>query len=349
MSDLGLNNKKSCHHSKQGETTIPHNQNKNYDKSFVEERRKWIEEKTACNLKHISVYSEEEESMRGNIENLIGVCHIPLGVAGPVKINGEYAKGDFYVPLATTEGALVLTYNRGMRVLTKSGGANVRVLRDEMHISPAFYVENLIDAENFIKWIKTNFKEIKEIAETTTTHGKLLDIEPIIMSRLVVLKFSYYTEDAQGLNMINKASERACEFIKQETRKNYVLRSNYSSIKKAANSMIHKGQGKSVFVDALISKECLRLLGVSAKEMENYFKITQLSSIYGGMLHNNAHFANAIAAMFIACGQDVADISTSHIGISGCEVESEDSLYVSAYIPNLFVKTSARLLKLLQI
>jgi len=321
------------------ENIIPHNKNKDYDREFIIARRQWLEEKTGCSLKHITIYSQDEIFMRGNVENLIGMCHIPLGIAGPLKINGNYAKGEFYIPLATTEGALVMTYHRGMRVIAKSGGANVRVLRDEMHITPAFYVKNLIDAENFIKWITSNYGTIKEKAESTTRHGKLLHIEPIIIGRRVLTRFSFYTEDAQGLNMINKACEKACEFIEKETKREYMLRSNYSAIKKASYNNIYIGQGKAVFADITIPKSVIRLFGVTPEDTERYFKSTHLACTQGGMVGENAHIANGIAALFMACGQDVADVSVSHIGISMCETTEDGSLYVSSYIPNLFVGT----------
>ncbi|RKY42673.1 MAG: hydroxymethylglutaryl-CoA reductase [Candidatus Makaraimicrobium thalassicum] len=320
--------------------TMPHNKIKNYSKEFVGKRCEWLEEKTACSLRHIRVYSEEEKNMQGNIENLIGVCQIPVGIAGPLKINGDHAKGDFYVPLATTEGALVMTYHRGMKALSRAGGVSVRVLRDEMHISPAFYVKDLADAENLIKWIKANFHEIKKEAESTTQYGKLLDIEPIIISREVITRFTYYTADAQGLNMINRACEKACRFIERETGREYVLRSNYSSIKKSSNNILHIGQGKSVFADATLTRDSLRILGVTPREIERYFRNGELASRRAGMLGNNAHFANAIAALFIACGQDAADVSISHVGVSSCEaINDGNELYISVYLPNLSVGT----------
>jgi len=322
-----------------GENVIPHDRNKDYNSDYVKKRREWLENKTGVNLPHLSSYSIKEEDFRGNIENFIGVCQVPVGIAGPLKINGEEAKGNYYVPLATTEGALVLTYHRGMRVLTRSGGADVRVLDEEIHIAPAFYVDDLKDAERFVKWLKTNFKKIKKVAESTTSHGKLMKIDPIILGRRVIAKFSYNTADAQGLNMVNKACLKACEFIEAETRKEYMLRSNYSAIKKASNNIFHLGQGKAVFADITIPRDTMRLFGVTPGETARYFNSTLLSTTQAGTLGGNAHIANGIAALFIACGQDVADVSVSHVGISMCEKTPDDSLYVSVYIPNVFIGT----------
>lgn len=318
---------------------MPKNRLKDYEDDFIEKRRQWIADYAKVELTNIGKYSIMSKEMIGNIENSIGACQVPLGLAGPLRINGEYAKGDFFVPLATTEGVLVMTYHRGMKVITRSGGANVRVLRDSVHISPVFCVENLIEGEDFIKWVETHHKEIKKEAESTTNYGILLGIEPIWEGRRMILKFLYYTEDAQGLNMINKATDKACQFIENQTGKKYLLRSNLSAIKKVSAYNIHCGQGKAVFAEITIPEDVIRLFGVKAKDMADYFFSTLLCSSHGGMVGENAHVANGIAAIFLACGQDIADVSVSHVGISMCEETSQGGLYVSTYLPNLFIGT----------
>jgi len=311
-----------------------------YEKESIEERREWVSKVTGCELKHIGCYSEDSRNMKGNIENLIGVCQIPLGIAGPLLIKGDYANGYFYVPMATTEGALVLVYHMGMKLITLSGGARVKVIKDNVHISPMFYVKDLVDAEEFIGWIRENTLLIKKEAEATTKHGKLLAIDPFLMGRRVILKLSFFTEDAHGLNMINKACEAACEFIKKETRRKYILRSHFSSIKSVSTNNIHIGQAKCVFAEFTLPKRVLkRFFNITPEEVEKYFISTLLASTYAGRISEDAQIANGIAAIFIACGQDVADVSVSHIGRSMCEVTEEGDLYVSTYIPNLFVGT----------
>ncbi|MCK4533014.1 PilZ domain-containing protein [bacterium] len=319
---------------------IPKGKDKNYKREFIDMRRDWLSKKTNAGLYHIGQYSEQAENMKGNIENLIGVCQVPLGIAGPLKINGQFAKGDFYIPLATTEGTLVKTYSRGMHVLTKAGGVNVAVLTDQIHISPVFMVTGIKEANQFICWINNNFVKIKSKAEQTTKHGKLLSIEPIIMGCRVVLKFSYFTEDAQGLNMINKATDIACKFISEETNKKFLLRSNFSSIKKVSMYNLYKGQGKAIFADAVIPGRVLkRLLQVTPEEMCKYYFSALLSSAHSGMIGITAHASNGITALYIACGQDVADVSHSHIGIMTYEIKESENLYVSLYLPNLLVGT----------
>ena len=188
-------------------------------------------------------------------------------------------------------------------------------------------------------FLKKHFKKIKDVAESTTRYGKLLNIEPHLVGRRIVLKFTYNTCDAQGLNMINKATDAACKYISGITQKRYYLRSKFSSVKIVSMNNIHNGYGKAIFAECVISKDILKFLGTTPEDIYNYAVSGMLVSLYSGIIGLTAHIANAIAAIYIACGQDVADVSTSHIGITMCEVTEEKNLYVSLYIPNLLVGT----------
>lgn len=319
---------------------IPRFGRKDYTSDSIIKRRQWLEEKTNVKLNAVGVMAYDSRIMQGNIEHVIGVSHVPLGVAGPIKVNGEYAKGDFYVPLATTEGALVKTYHRGMRVVSEAGGVNVRILKDIVHIDPAFFVDNIIDGQLFITWLEDNFLKIKLQAETTTSHGKLLEIIPFLTGDRIFLKFVYNTQDAQGLNMINKATDFACQFIRQATNKNYVLRSDLSAIKKVSTMNIHNGQGKSVIADVTISRKTLRLLQVTPESICKYQESWKTAVILSGTVSGgNAHVANLLAAIFIACGQDVADIAMSHVSTLNLSINREKDLYVSLFLPNLMLAT----------
>jgi hydroxymethylglutaryl-CoA reductase (NADPH) len=310
-----------------------------YTRDYISKRVEWLRKRTKSKLYHITQYSGNPEKMKGNIENLIGVTQIPLGVIGPLKIKGAYAKGNFYIPLATTEGALVLTYQRGAYIITKSGGVTTRILNDVIHISPVFMSKGMRDSLQFIKWINNNFFMIKKEAEKTTKHGKLTSIDSIPIGRRVILRFCFSTQDAHGLNMINKATDAACQFISRKTHREYLLRSNFSSIKKVALSNIFKGYGKAVFAEISIPPEIFTHFHTTPEKMLDYYLISSQASIYSGMIGMNAHIANGITALYIACGQDVADISTSQVGIVSCEITKNRELYVSLYIPNLLVGT----------
>ncbi len=318
---------------------IPKFTNRNYEKEFIKKRLKWLSKQINYKLKHIGYFSEDPRNFKGNIENLIGVCQIPIGIAGPLLINGKNAKGYFYIPMATTEGALVATYHQGMRIITKAGGVNASILSGQIHISPVFFVEGLSDAQRFIKWVNSNFSFIKQEAEKTTDHGKLLKINSIIMGRRVVLKFIYNTQDAQGMNMINVATETACKYIMERTEKRFYLRSKFSSVKVASFSNIHRGYGKEVFVDCIIPREIIKIFKTTPEKLYDYYTSCLLVNTHASTLGMTAHIANGITAIYIACGQDVADVSTSHIGISMCELTEKKDLYISLYIPNLLVGT----------
>ena len=310
-----------------------------YSKKALSMRCDWLEKKINTKIKYLRNFSENPESAKGNIENMIGMVRVPVGINGPLLVKGDYAKGSFFVPMATTEGALITDYNTGMMILTKSGGANIKILKDIIHISPVFFVETLDQCQKFMIFLKKHFKKIKDVAESTTRYGKLLNIEPHLVGRRIVLKFTYNTCDAQGLNMINKATDAACKYISGITQKRYYLRSKFSSVKIVSMNNIHNGYGKAIFAECVISKDILKFLGTTPEDIYNYAVSGMLVSLYSGIIGLTAHIANAIAAIYIACGQDVADVSTSHIGITMCEVTEEKNLYVSLYIPNLLVGT----------
>ena len=310
-----------------------------YSRKAINMRCDWLEQKTDTKIKYLRNFSENPGNTRGNIENIIGMAQVPVGINGPLLVNGSYAKGSFFIPMASTEGALITDYNTGMIIITKSGGARVKILNEAIHISPVFFVSTLDQAEGFICYIKKHFQKIKNVAESTTKHGKLLSIEPYLVGRRVILKFLYNTGDAQGLNMINKATDEACKYISDVTGKKYYLRSKFSSIKTVSMSNIYNGYGKALFAECVVSKSILKFLGTTADEIYQYAVSGMLVSIYAGIVGVTAHIANAIAAIYIACGQDVADVSTSHIGITACELTEEKDLYISLYIPNLLIGT----------
>lgn len=317
---------------------VPHNTRYDYDEKFIQERRAWLEEKTETKLKHVGHYSFPTEELKGNIEQFIGVAQVPIGITGPLKITGEHAQGEYYVPLATTEGALVMTYNRGMRVLSEAGGVRCWIDSDEIHISPSFPVEPY-EGHSFISWVQRHFHILKEKAEETTQHGKLLKIEPFLIGDRVVLKFVFYTADAHGLNMINKATEAACKYIQAETGKPFYQRSNFSSVKKASPENIHKGYGKSVFAEAVIPAKVLKLIQVTPQQMFDYYYSGLYSSFQAGVQGVNGHTANGIAAIFLACGQDIADVAMSHVGSFFCSITKEGDLRVNLQMPNILVGT----------
>jgi len=320
---------------------IPHDTRKNYEEDFVQERRKWLSKQTNTKLSHISQYSIESADVKGNIENFIGVAQVPLGIVGPLRIDGEFAKDTFYVPFATTEGALVSTYQRGAIAITKAGGVKTSVIKDENYLDPIFVLKNLEEAKLFVSWVKNNFEKLKNQVREITGHGELLEITPFIIGRRVALKISYFTQDAMGANMIGIATEKICRFIAQNIKvEKYLLRSNLSSEKKASAVNLLWGYGKEVLAEAILPKKVVnRHLNSSPEEIHRAWHSWALGSFQAGTLGINAHLANGIAAIFIACGQDAAHTPNTSVGMTMYEMTNEGDLYISVKLPNILIGT----------
>ncbi len=307
-------------------------------------RRKVIEKLTGTVLPAIGTTIIDFVEISGkNIENPIGAVQIPLGIAGPLKINGEYAKGDYYIPLATTEGALVASINRGCKAITLSGGAKTRVLYDGMTRAPLFWTPDIETASRLVSWVKENFSKIKEVAESTTRHGKLKDIEPFILGNNVWLRFVYETGDAMGMNMVTIATDKACHFIEENfpgTTRCIALSGNMCVDKKPALLNMLFGRGKTVVAEAIIKRDVVNKVLKTTPEaiVEVNIRKNLLGSARAGSLSYNAHYANIIAAIFIATGQDVAQVVESSMGYTWAEMRGED-LYISVTLPSLEVGT----------
>ena len=316
-------------------------------KDAVEVRRRYIEEVTGVKLEHVGRYSiDEKEAIKKNIENMIGAIQIPLGFAGPLKINGEYAKGEFYIPLSTTEGALVASVNRGCSVINKCGGCTVRVIDDKMTRAPVFKTSSVVEAIKLKNWILENFHRIKEVAESTTRHGKLISIHPIvIVGRYVYPRFTYTTGDAMGMNMVTIATEKACKFIEEEVAKEenggikvhtVALSGNFCTDKKPSGVNMIEGRGKTIVAEVFLKEEEVRkYLKTTSKAIEqvNLYK-NLIGSAVSNSMGFNAHYANIIGAIFLATGQDEAHIVEGSIGITVAESE-EDGLYFSVTLPDV--------------
>lgn len=320
---------------------VPRMKDQGYSGESMERRREWVEQKTGCQLNHVGALSISSEEMRGNIENPIGAAQIPLGVAGPLRVNGMYAAGIFYVPLATTEGALVRSYERGMAALTRAGGATTRLHIDENRVAPVFCFDDVSDAYEFVSNLHGDFEAIRSVAESTTRHGKLLRLECHPVGREVIVNFSYNTADAQGMNMIVKATEQACNWIMDHSHaKRFYVFSGFSSEKRASGSLLTGGKGKKVTAGALLPKEIVKsYLHTTPARLFDMWQHTVLGHLQANVIGYNGHYANGLAAIFIACGQDVANIANSAVGITNFEVTADGDLYASVTLPSLTVAT----------
>jgi len=314
-----------------------------YEEKSVKERLDWLSKKVGVEFKHITEFgSIKTTELKRNIENLIGLAKLPLAVAGPLKVNGEHAKGIFYIPFATTQATLVESYHRGMLTATASGGINVVIYKNQVDIAPAFVLKDVSTAKNFISWVKENFLNIKKEAEKTTSHGKLISILPHLLGRRVILDLWFNTGDASGLNMINIAADAVCRWIAENNPEveEWYLNSNLSSDKKPSFYNLIQGYGKSCVAEVKIPEAVLnKFMNITADEFVEYYQTAVYGSFLGGMIGINAHIANGLAAIFIACGQDIAQIVNACISIGHCEKTKDGCLYVSLVCPNIIVGT----------
>lgn len=320
---------------------VPRFAKQGFDAESVADRRRWIERRTGGSLTHVGSYSIAAGEMRGNIENPVGAVQVPVGLAGPLLIHGEHARGVFYVPLATTEGALVRSYERGMTACTRAGGVSVRVTCDENRVSPVFLFSDVAAACEFTVRVNESFDEIRAEAEATTGHGRLLRLDCQPVGREVIVHFCYFTGDAHGMNMIVKATEHACQWILRHSRAlDFQVFSGSSSEKRASGALFSGGKGKKAVAGALLPASLLKhYLHVSPAELVEMWRHTVLGHLQAGALGYNGHYANGLAALFIACGQDVANIVNSAVGITNFEVTENNDAYVSVTLPSLTVAT----------
>jgi hydroxymethylglutaryl-CoA reductase (NADPH) len=304
-------------------------------------RRAWLSHNTGHALDAVADTAFAPEETRGNIENLVGATQVPLGIGGPIRVNGQHADGMFYVPFATTEGTLVTTYQYGMRAITEAGGANTYVLADALDITPCFVVAATRDALALAGWLTDHLAELEAAAAETTSHGRLLEVRPHVFGRRVFAQFVFSTGDAMGLNMINLAVDRICRHVIEAMPcEGYYLRCNYSSDKKPAAINLFRPYGKEIVVDLTLPASVVEThLGVSTRELCKFAASGRLGTMQAGALGANAHLANGLAAIYIACGQDVAQIVNASIGFLDVEDVGDGDLYVAARLPNLVVAT----------
>lgn len=296
-------------------------------------------------LFHLSGKSPNYDPARyeGNIENFIGLLQVPVGVIGPLRINGVYANNDFQVPLATTEGALVASYNRGAKVISVSGGATVMCINDSISRAPGFIFNNLLESSRFIAWCSENFEEFKKIVNNVTRFGRLQDIQPTHEGNFVFINFLYNTGDAAGQNMVTIATDAVCQYILGHSPvkpQRWYIDGNMSGDKKATALSHIAGRGKKVLAEIVIDKKIVKkFLHTTPQEIVRYSAMATQGGIQSGSIGVNGHFANALAALYLACGQDVACVAESAIGTSRAELTERGDLYVCVSLPNIVVGT----------
>ena len=324
--------------------SIPRITTDNYSFTAVSLRREFVKEFTGVQLEHMSGYTFSPQITKGNCENFVGVAQIPVGLAGPVKVNGEYAQDEFLVPMATTEGTLVASYNRGMAVLNMCGGALVTIQDDAMQRAPTFIFDTAREARDFLAWIKENTDQIAFEAESTSRVAKLKYIDPYLFNHFVFLRFNYSTGDAAGQNMVGKATNAACEWIlanyQEHQVRQFYLDTNFASDKKASQINTLKTRGKRVTAEIILKDEVLRrIVRTTAKDFVNFCNMVSTGAMLSGANNNGFHSANGIAAMFIAMGQDVANVAESSTAVLHASLTASGDCHLSITLPSLIIAT----------
>jgi hydroxymethylglutaryl-CoA reductase (NADPH) len=321
---------------------IPRDRDNDYTVDAVAARREFLEQRTGASLEEVSSYSFDPDLLRGNVENFVGVAQVPIGVAGPLLVHGEHAQGEFYVPLATAEGTLVASYNRGMRLVREAGGVTTTVMDDAMQRAPAFLFDSAREARAFGEWLTEHFDQIRAVAEATTRSGRLRDIEQYSASRILFCRFNYTTGDAAGQNLTGKATAAACAWIVEHYPpiRQFFLESNFATDKKSSQVNMLRTRGKRVVAEATIPAHLFKeVMRSSTDVMYRARQVSNLGGFMSGVNNNGAHSANGVTALFIATGQDAANVAESSAALVYAELRENGDYYYSVTIPSLIVAT----------
>ena len=323
--------------------SLPRDRDHDYTREMAAARRQVVSDATGVSLRHVGSFSFDPATLPGNLEGFSGVAQVPIGFAGPLAVDGEHARGEFYVPLATTEGTLVASYNRGMRLTREAGGVRTTVIDDAMQRAPCFVFRDARAARAFGEWVEAHFEAIKAKAEETTQFGRLRNIEQYAVGKLRFLRFNFTTGDAAGQNMVTKAARQACQWIEAQHidgLEHYVLSANLDTDKKHSPLNSLHTRGKRVVAEITLPAALIAsVMHTTAKALFAQRQLSNMGSLLSGSVSNGAHYANGITAMFIACGQDVANVAESSAGFSYGELNDAGDYYFSVTIPSLIVAT----------
>jgi len=316
---------------------VPGKPPEGFEPKDTERRLRWVEQLTGHDLKGVPLPRVDE--VQGIIENHVGFMPLPMSIAAPLVIHGDYARGEFIVPLCTLEGTLTLALNRGLLAMAMAGGCRTIHLKQELSRSPAFCLPTITEIGSFLDWINDHADSILVTAESTTRHGRLLRVDPTPIQQWVVLDFVYDTGNAAGQDMVTLATEAACRYIQQETGFHYYLESGFNSDKKPSRRNLMNGRGHSVTVEYSLSGQILDSLGVRQEAVLEFQQLAMTSSQAIGMLGNNLHLANGLTALYLATGQDAACVAENAVAFSQASPDGGDGLLIRMTLPSLTVGT----------
>lgn len=281
--------------------------------------------------------------LKGNIENFIGFSKVPTGIAGPLLVNGTHAQGQFFIPLATTEGALVASYSRGCKAASVAGGITSICMTESVQRSPLFRFKTIIEVGQFLAWIVGQFDKFVDITKAHTSHGKLTNFKTNVEGNQINLVFEFETGDAAGQNMVTFCTAGICDYILMNSPVKpsaWYIESNFSGDKKSNYQSFQSVRGKKVVAEVELPAQVVRdVLKSEPQLMEDYWKASTLSLVQIGSIGTQGHIANGLTALFMATGQDVACISEAQVAVNRFEVTPNGDLYASLTMPNLIVGT----------
>jgi hydroxymethylglutaryl-CoA reductase (NADPH) len=315
-----------------------------YSRDAMQRRQAFLRER-GFDITQLAGEGEEIDpaNLAGNIESLVGFARVPVGVVGPLRINGSAAHGDFYVPLATTEGALVASFQRGARLISEAGGATALCLHEIVTRGPGFVFHTARGAGHFLAHVLERMDDIAAVVETTSRHAKLLDVTPSLVGKEVFLLFQFSTGDAAGQNMVTLATEAACEKLVTTSPVQPVtwfIEANLSGDKKATHLAFQMTRGKRVVSDVCIPSALVKkYLHTTPEEIKRYWEVAMLGALQSGSIGMQGHVANGLTALFLACGQDVACVSEVAVGLTRFDVTDAGDLYLSLTLPTVIVGT----------
>lgn len=309
--------------------------------SSPQNRAEMIETELGVDISTVSSGIVDELSQI-HCENLIGTVRIPLGVAGPIVFDYKDKKYCTLIPLATTEGALVASVSRGAKVISKAGGAVVDVSRVGATRGPVFETSGIRESRVFETWLVEHRGEIEQVAEKTSSHLTLFDIQTQINGKLVYVRISFDTDEAMGMNMVTIATDAIIAYIESHTQvRSLAVAGNYDIDKKPGWLNLLEGRGRvctaEVRLPAEIVQEHLNVQPVNL--VRTVLTKCWGGSMMAGSMGYNAHFANIVAAFFAATGQDIAHTVEGSLGITSAEIEPDGSLYFSVYMPDIMIGT----------
>jgi hydroxymethylglutaryl-CoA reductase (NADPH) len=308
--------------------------------------RRWDELKHAAQAKPALL---DEQTLRdmdlygARIEHFIGTVKTPVGVAGPLRVRGRYAQGDYTIPLATTESALVASYHRGAQLITAAGGCRAVLIEEGVGRAPGFVFENVDESLAFAAWIETRKEEFSRATATTTRHGKLVATETTIAGNHVYVLFQFVTGDAAGQNMATLAAQAICDYIMAACPvrpRAYFIEANLSRDKRQSARAFSTVRGRKVTAEIVLPARLVRTrLRTTPRLMADYARMATVGALMSGTVGVHGQLANGLAALFLACGQDVASVTESSVGVSRAEVTDAGDLYATITLPNIIVGT----------